>query len=162
MKLLFSTRGCLPCLLLFFGIIAGVGPAGTALASDPPTVGQSPSVNSADALPDAPGSANSVTELSLPLEILKDQIPIWTSPVRIRAHDLRWLLPLGAATGVALATDTDVMCDMSRDRSFNKDNVNAANILLGGEIAIPVGLYGFGLLMATHMDARRVSSVPKR
>jgi membrane-associated phospholipid phosphatase len=145
-KLLLSTRGCLLCLFLFFGIIAGVGPAGTALASDPPTVGQSPSVNSADALPDAPGSANSVTELSLPLEILKDQIPIWTSPVRIRTHDLRWLLPLGAATGVALATDTDVMRDVSRERSFNKDNVNAANVLLGGEIAIPVGLYGFGLL----------------
>ena len=161
---MFSRRGSLPCLFVFFSIIAGLGPASTALASDPPTVGQSPSVNSANALPDAPGPVNSATELGLPLAILilKDQIPIWTSPVRIRTHDLWWLLPLGAATGVALATDTDVMCDMSRDRSFNKDNVNAANILLGGEIAIPVGLYGFGLLMATHMDARRVSSVPKR
>ena len=162
MKLLFSRRGSLPCLFVFFSIIAGLGPASTALASDPPTVGQSPSVNSADALPDAPGSANSLTELSLPLEILKDQIPIWTSPVRIRAHDLRWLLPLGAATGVALATDTDVMRDISRDRSFNKDNVNAANILLGGEIAIPVGLYGFGLLNGNAHGRRRVPAVPKR
>jgi membrane-associated phospholipid phosphatase len=38
------------------------------------------------------------------------------------------------------------MRDISRDRSFNKDNVNAANVLLGGEIAIPVGLYSFRLL----------------
>jgi hypothetical protein len=75
-KLLFSTRSGLPCLFLFFGIIAGVGPASTALASDPPTVGQIPSVNSANALPDAPGPVNSVTELGLPLAILKDQIPI--------------------------------------------------------------------------------------
>src|SRR3984957_16055695 len=99
-----------------------------------------------DTLPDAPGTPAPVTEKSLPLAILKDQIPIWTSPSRIRAHDLIWLLPLGVAMGATLATDTDTMRDVSRDRTFNKDNVNASNILLGGEIAIPVGLYGFGLL----------------
>ena len=53
-----------------------------------------------------------VTEKGLPLAILKDQVAIWTSPVRIRAHDLIWLLPLGAATGVTLATDTDAMREL--------------------------------------------------
>jgi len=95
-------------------------------------------------LPDAPAAQIAVTEKGLPLAILKDQIPIWTSPVRIRMHDLIWLLPLGAATGVTLATDTDAMRDISRDRSFNKDSVNASNALLGCEIAVPVGLYGVG------------------
>jgi hypothetical protein len=98
-----------------------------------------------DALPDAPEAQIAVTEKGLPLAILKDQIPIWTSPVRIRMHDLIWLLPLGAATGVTLATDTDAMRGVSRDRSFKKDNVNASNYLLGSEIAVPVGLYGVGL-----------------
>ena len=103
---------------------------------------------SGDDLPDAPTPPpqRAVTEKGLPLSILKDQIPIWTSPSRIRIHDLTWLLPLGAAIGVTLATDTDTMREVSRDRTFNKDSVNASNALLGGQIAIPVGLYSVGLL----------------
>ena len=79
------------------------------------------------------------------MAILKDQAAIWTSPIRIRVGDLLWLLPLGAATGVTLATDTDAMRNISRDPQFNKHSVNASNYLLGGEIAVPVGLYGVGL-----------------
>jgi membrane-associated phospholipid phosphatase len=96
-------------------------------------------------LPDAPAPQVPVTEKGLPLAILKDQVWIWTSPVHIRAHDLIWLLPLGAATGLTLATDTDAMRDLSRNPSFNKDSVNASNSLLGGELAIPVTLYGVGV-----------------
>jgi membrane-associated phospholipid phosphatase len=96
-------------------------------------------------LPEAPAAQVPVTEKGLPLAILKDQVGIWTSPVRIRPHDLIWLLPLGAATGVTLATDTNAMRDLSRNPGFNKDSVNASNALLGGEIAIPVTLYGVGL-----------------
>jgi PAP2 superfamily len=107
-----------------------------------------------EALPDAPGTAPAATEKGLPLAILKDQIPIWTSPSKIRTHDLIWLLPLGAAMGVTLSTDTDAMRDVSRDRTFNKANVNASNVLLGGEIAIPVGLYGVGLLKG-NAEARQ-------
>lgn len=99
----------------------------------------------ADALPDAPEQQTAVTEKGLPVAILKDQVAIWTSPVRIRTHDLIWLLPLGAATGVTLATDTDTMRELPRDPGFNKDSVNASNSLLGGELAIPVTLYGVGL-----------------
>jgi hypothetical protein len=108
-------------------------------------------------LPDAPAPQEPVTEKGMPLAILKDQIAIWTSPVCIRTHDLIWLLPLEAATGVTLATDTDAMRDVSRDRIFNKNSVNASNYLLGGEIAIPVGLYGGGLTTTMHMRARQVS-----
>lgn len=99
------------------------------------------------ALPDAPapGASSPITAKGLPLAILKDQVPIWTSPVRIRSHNLIWLLPLGAATGVTLATDTDAMRNISHDRTFNKDNVNASNYLLGVELAVPVALYGLRL-----------------
>jgi membrane-associated phospholipid phosphatase len=96
------------------------------------------------ALPDAPTASSQVTVKGLPLAIVKDQIPIWTSPIRIRPHDLLWLLPLGAAVGTTLATDTDSMRDLSHDRTFNKDNVNASNYLLGSEIAVPVALFGIG------------------
>ena len=102
-------------------------------------------------LPDAPAAQIPVTEKGLPLAILKDQVAVWTSPVRIRAHDLIWLLPLGAATGLTLATDTDAMRDLSRNPSLNKDSVNVSNALLGGEIAIPVTFYGVGLFKGdTH------------
>ena len=99
-----------------------------------------------DTLPDAPAAQVPVTEKGLPLAILKDQAGIWTSPVRTRAHDLIWLLPLGAAIGVTLPTDTDAMRDLSHNPSFNKDSVDASNALLGAEIAVPVTLYGVGLL----------------
>jgi membrane-associated phospholipid phosphatase len=105
----------------------------------------------AGTLPDAPAAQIPVTEKGLPVAILKDQVGIWTSPVRIRARDLIWLLPLGAATGLTLATDTDAMRDLSRNPGFNKDSVNASNALLGGAIAIPVTLYGVGLFKG---DAR--------
>ncbi len=104
-----------------------------------------PALAPADPLPDAPVAQPAVTEKDLPLAILKDQIPIWTSPIRIRVHDLIWLLPLGAATAVTLETDTDAMRDLSHNPSFNKDSVNASNALLGSEFAIPVALYGVGL-----------------
>jgi hypothetical protein len=60
------------------------------------------SIADADQLPDVPSTHKAVTENSLPLAIVKEQISIWTSPIRTRLHDLVWLLPLGAATGVAL------------------------------------------------------------
>jgi membrane-associated phospholipid phosphatase len=120
--------------------------ASCAFAANPPAIALMPLMDvPGDTLPDAPAAQIPVTEKGLPLAILKDQVGIWTSPVRIRAHDLIWLLPLGAATGVTLATDTDAMRDLSRNRSFNKDSVNASNALLGGAIAIPVTLYCAGL-----------------
>ncbi len=123
--------GCLP----IYGLVADTS------GTDATTVVNAPQ----EALPEAPAPQPSVTEKGLPLAILKDQIPIWTSPIRIRAHDLLWLLPVGAAVGVTLSTDTDTMREVSHDRTFNKDNVDVSNSLLGGEIAIPVGLYGVGL-----------------
>jgi membrane-associated phospholipid phosphatase len=98
-----------------------------------------------DTFPDAPVPQVPVTEKGLPLAILRDQVAVWTSPVRIRTPDLVWLLPLGAAIGVTLATDTDTMRELSRDPTFNKDSVNASNSLLAGEMAIPVALYGVGV-----------------
>lgn len=96
-------------------------------------------------LPDTPVASPQVTVKGLPLAILKDQIPIWTSPVRVRPHDLVWLLPLGAATGITLATDTDAMRYLSRDPTVNKDCVNASNYLLGSQIAAPAILFGVGV-----------------
>src|ERR1700761_4488605 len=135
-------RWMLRCVAACFYISASLCLASSSFDSDPPAAAVSASTPvPGDALPDAPAAqapVAPVTEKGLPLAILKDQIPIWTSPVRIKAHDLIWLLPLGAATGVTLATDTDAMRDLSHNPSFNKDSVNASNALLGGQIAMPI------------------------
>ena len=97
-------------------------------------------------LPDAPQpQAQTVTLRGTPGDILRDQGVIWTSPARIRLHDLVWLVPLGAATGVAVATDQRAMRDVvSHNPNFNNANLNASNALLGGLITAPVVMYGYG------------------
>jgi membrane-associated phospholipid phosphatase len=100
-------------------------------------------------LPDAPkplaNDSDTVTLRNTPLHIFQDQGLIWTSPIRIRPHDLKWLLPLGAATGVAIATDQRALRDfISLNSSFNNDNTNISNVLIGGFIAAPIGLYAAG------------------
>jgi hypothetical protein len=110
---------------------------------------QAPPPAAVPALPDAPQpQTQNVTIRSAPGDILRDQRVIWTSPTRIHPHDLFWLLPLGAATGVAIATDRRAMREVvSHETSFNQDSVNASNVLVGGFIAAPVAMYGIG-----HME----------
>lgn len=93
-------------------------------------------------LPDAP-----VPLKSLPLNILHDQKTIWTSPLHLQVHDLRWLLPLAAATGAGIATDHHTMQSVvSHDAGFNQANINASNVMVGGILVAPAALYGAGLL----------------
>jgi membrane-associated phospholipid phosphatase len=140
------TRRKLPWLLLFVYLgFLGNATSGTFGFARPGSDSMLSPDTPGDTLPDAPAAHEPVTERGLPKAILKDQVVIWTSPVRIRKPDLIWLLPLGAATGVTLATDTDAMRGLSHNPGFNKDAVNASNALLGGEFAIPLTLYGAGL-----------------
>jgi membrane-associated phospholipid phosphatase len=111
--------------------------------------GEHTAENSADALPDAPTpqtqDKDAVTLANTPIHILKDQAAIWTSPLRFKPHDLAWFLPLAAATGVSIATDHYTMTSVvSTNPTFNHDTVNVSNVLVGGFIAAPVALYGFG------------------
>jgi PAP2 superfamily len=99
------------------------------------------------ALPSAPEPRlqEEVTLRSLPRNFLHDQGAIWTSPVHIKARDLKWLLPLGLATGAAIATDHQTLHEVvSLDPNFNNPNVTASNVMIGGFIATPVVLYGVG------------------
>jgi PAP2 superfamily protein len=98
-------------------------------------------------LPDAPQPSQKEIIFGIPKDILHDQAGIWTSPARIRTRDLVWLAPLAVVTGVSIATDHHTMSSVvSHDPDFNNANLNAANGLTGGLVAIPAGLYGLGLL----------------
>lgn len=106
------------------------------------------------ALPDAPAPQTSapgdVTVRNTPRNLLHDQEAIWTSPARMRTRDLEWLLPLATAAGVAFATDQHTMTQVvSRDPSFNQASIDTSNVLIGGWVAVPVAVYGFG---RAHQD----------
>ncbi|MGC9291898.1 MAG: phosphatase PAP2 family protein [Acidobacteriaceae bacterium] len=76
----------------------------------------------------------------------QDDKGIFTSPLRVKATDAYWLAPLGAATGLAFAYDTDAMQQLGVDQ----DRINTANNIsnfgsfyaTGAESA---GLYFIGL-----------------
>lgn len=114
------------------------------ILSRPLAAQNAPSTSSA--LPDAPQARNEqITALNTPKHTLQDQAAIWTSPARIRKHDLIWLAPLAAATSVSILEDHHTMADVvSHNAQFNQDNVNTSNVLVGGFIAAPVVLYGWG------------------
>ena len=108
-----------------------------------------PRAASSSSLPDAPAATSrdqdTVSIRNLPVHILKDQAPIWSSPARIRTHDLIWLVPLAGAAGAAIATDHHTLNSVvSHDPDFNNASVNASNALLGGMIAAPAAIYGYG------------------
>lgn len=87
-----------------------------------------------------------VTLLATPLNIVGDSYRMFTSPIYIRTGDLKWMLPLGAATGVALSQDTYVAKDIvSHDPGFNSSNNTVSNGLLYSYIGGSVTMYGVGL-----------------
>jgi hypothetical protein len=114
-----------------------------------------------DSLPDAPlpqsadagkpAGKDSVTLRNTPVHILKDQAAIWTSPARLREHDLAYLVPLALATTVTITADHQVMSSSKLDNaSLNHDANLASEGLLGGFVAAPVIVYGLG---GIHHDA---------
>ena len=100
-------------------------------------------------LPDAPGSHTSegrpTTVRGVPLDILRDELHIVTSPARIRKRDLGYLLPITGAAIAGLLTDEHTMTQVvSQNPSFNTANVNTSNALVGSMMAAPVLLFGVG------------------
>jgi hypothetical protein len=53
-------------------------------------------------LPDPPSQSQSRNIIR---DIVVDQKTIWTAPAHVRKSDLKWILPLGAATAALIATD---------------------------------------------------------
>jgi membrane-associated phospholipid phosphatase len=101
----------------------------------------------APSLPNAPEPQESVTLRAIPLNLLKDQGVIWSSPARIRGEDFGYLIPLGLAVTGAITADHQAMSEVvSQNASFNNANTNASNVLLSPFIAAPAVLFAAGHL----------------
>jgi hypothetical protein len=93
-------------------------------------------------VPNAPVPQEPVTLRATPMNLLKDQGTIWSSPVRIREKDLRYLIPFGLAVTLAITTDHEAMTEVvSQNPSFNHANTKASNVLVTPLIAAPGVLF---------------------
>lgn len=108
-----------------------------------------------DGLPDAPQAAaqaqaqktDEVTVRNTPLNLLKDQKEIWTSPLRIRESNALTPVFLVLGTTVLITTDHQVMSSSTlQNKSLNNEAVNASDGLAGAFIAAPAAIYGMGLI----------------
>lgn len=77
--------------------------------------------------------------------ILRDQKQIWTGPARLKTRDLRWILPLGATTGLLLATDSHSVSRIHSNPANRKDSSNLSD---AGLFAF-AGAAGFSFVAGT-------------
>jgi membrane-associated phospholipid phosphatase len=92
-----------------------------------------------------------VTVRSLPKDLTKnlwiDGLGLVSSPARVRPSDLRWLLPLAAASAGAFAADTHTMrAVVSHDPDFNDANKTMSDGLRAALAGAPVAMLAAGLL----------------
>lgn len=73
-----------------------------------------------------------------------DQVGIWTSPLRIRPNDALWLVPFGAATGVAIHYDAQAQQELGIDQTRIDASSAFSDFGLYGSIAGAAGLYFLG------------------
>ena len=103
-------------------------------------------------------SCDAVRPQRCAINVLHDQAAIWSSPARAKAHDLAWIVPFVAATGVAIAFDRRAMEQLGS----NPDTLSTArHISDAGGIYIPLGTIGIGYLtgLARHDDHLRHSTM---
>jgi hypothetical protein len=146
----------LATLVLLLGVCAA-GQSQTAIVPDP----QPSSEASVDPIPDAPQpqapaqpaapaqprDKDAVTLANTPMQILKEQAAIWSSPVRVREYNFPVLVPLVLASTLTMTVDHQIMSSSKlQNASLNSDANTASEGLLGGFVIAPVAIYGIGYL----------------
>ncbi len=110
------------------------------------------SFNVADPTFSAPDPTNVIGPRLLK-NIADDQEAIWTSPAHLRVSDADWLVPLGAITGILLATDSEFSKHLSNSPSRLNESDNFSNAGIGALVGAGAGLYLWGRI--THEDHKR-------
>jgi PAP2 superfamily len=103
---------------------------------------------STSTLPNAPDAdtGDAPTLRNLPMNFLRDQGAIWTSPIHLNEKRALGAVVLVGATTVLITTDHQVMSEHLHDASMNHDAETASTGLTGMFLAAPVAFYGVGAL----------------
>jgi membrane-associated phospholipid phosphatase len=88
-------------------------------------------------------------EKKLLTNILHDQKAIWTSPFRLQVDDLKWLVPLGAATAALIATDQRTTNELV-EHGNNQTRIDVSN----GISQLGAGYTTFGISAAFYLVGR--------
>lgn len=96
-------------------------------------------------------------ERSFARNFVVDQKGFWTSPLKLRVEDSRWLLPLAGAMSVVVLSDTDIESHLPTDTSFIKNSKSFSDY----GAAAYAGMVGSAYLWsrATHNDHLRETAV---
>jgi membrane-associated phospholipid phosphatase len=90
---------------------------------------------------------------SLGKRFLQDQEQIWTSPAHLTWADADILVPVGATTGILLATDTDVSKHLNNSPSRINNSTTFSNFGVGALVGAGAGLYAWGQF--THDEHKK-------
>ena len=112
-----------------------------------------PDRQGSDQQPDTQQAQASNRVVTLPRQILRDQIGIFTTPGKIRVSDATWLVPLGGLTAAMFATDSDVSRPLSNDPSTLLRYRHISDYGVGALAGVAGGVYLLGL--TTHDEHKR-------
>ena len=137
-----------------FSFVFLFGSSATSFAQTPAPDGKSVggagvSVEKGIIPPAASPTATATPKVSFFKDIVRDQGRIWSSPVRFDKDDLKWAVPLAAATSLLIATDRRTSSWVSRRGSLPgiSHDVSLVGSVYGTGGAV-AGFYLFG--RATH------------
>jgi membrane-associated phospholipid phosphatase len=93
------------------------------------------------------GAAVDLSWRHLPQRVFSDECLLFSSPFRAHKRDLWWLIPLGALTGAAIASDHhNLTAHIHSTPGAIRDSDTITNVSLASLIAIPAVMAGFGRL----------------
>lgn len=141
----FALKQKLRCVSLFFFLMLFAASAFS--AQTPPVAAPSPQPS-----PAVKAAPKRSLERRFFTNILKDQRDIWTSPFSLREKDLRWLVPLGAATGALIATDRRTARALDNDKT--RINISRDISQFGGGYAVAGASAAFYLIGKATGNAR--------
>src|SRR5262245_17890353 len=90
--------------------------------------------------------------------LLTDQKQIWTSPLRVKASDAKWLLPLVGLTAVAFKQDNDISQRFDNKASLQGNSLRVSNAGPIAKFSVPATF----LLLGKFTGDARVADTGRR
>ncbi len=108
--------------------------SGSSSAYDPPRI----AADRGQGVPPGPALKN------VPSDLVHEQVDLWTSPLRLRLHDVQWLAPLMGATAIFMASDRDIERKLPTSASLIKRSNSASTYGAAAFAGLTGGAYLLG------------------